>query len=92
MHLSPLTYLCRCHIVDRYNYPWHTDSVTIPITAHSFIFKAFRGGTWMGEPYGDICVDDVVLDPGPCESPSSAPSTAPSGIYIHFGNFEYSLL
>ena len=33
----------------------------LPSQLSRFVVEGIRGGTWMGEPFGDICIDDFLV-------------------------------
>ena len=37
---------------------WQTQEVTLGASQTVFVVEGVRGGDSMGQPYGDICIDD----------------------------------
>ena len=46
---------------------WVRDSVTVPNDTTGFIFEASRGGYSLEDDVGDIAIDNLEVENGPCE-------------------------
>ena len=66
---------CHCTFVATGVNAWQEDSITLPESTEWVRFRAVRGGSTSGQPFGDIAIDDVLIENIACGA-TQAPTEA----------------